>query len=87
LQEARDREYDKAEKQILSIIQWERDQWFWRKVNYNLGKPWAGACFQVQVEDQNGESQEFTTQDEIHEAIWNNIHLILRRLPQYVRGD
>jgi len=75
LQAARERENDVAEKQILSIIHRERDQRFWRRVNYTLGRPRAGACFQVQVEGQEGELQEYTTQDDIHDAIWDNIHL------------
>jgi hypothetical protein len=75
LQEARRKNNEEAEKQILAFIQRERDKSFWRKLNYTLGKPRAGACFQVQVEDANGESQDYTTQDEIHKAIWNNIHL------------
>jgi hypothetical protein len=75
LQEAWRKNNEEAEKQILAIIQRERDKSFWRKLNYTLGKPRAGACFQVQVEDANRESQEYTTQDKIHDAIWNNIHL------------
>ena len=28
----------------------------------------------VQVEDEDGNIEEFTTQEEVHEAIWSNIH-------------
>jgi hypothetical protein len=36
---ARGKEDDKAERQILSIIQQEKDKSFWQRINYVLGKP------------------------------------------------
>ena len=75
LQVAWERENNVAKKQILAIIHRERDQHFWQRVNYTLGRARAGACFQVQVKGQDGVLQEYTTQDETHAAIWDNIHL------------
>ena len=43
LQEAKDKEDDIAEKQILAIITKERERGKWRRINYVLGKQRAGA--------------------------------------------
>ncbi len=39
LDTAKEKEDKEAEKQILSIIQREKDRGFWRRLNYALGKP------------------------------------------------
>ena len=39
-----------------------------------MRKQLGGSIRVVQVEEGNGELVEYTTQAEVHEAIWNNIH-------------
>ncbi len=39
-----------------------------------MKKQFGGSVRVVQVEDDEGELVEFTTQAEVHEAIWSNIH-------------
>ena len=74
LDAAKEKEDDEAEKQILAIIQREKDRGFWRRLNYALGKPRGGACFKVQVDQGDGTVQEYTEKEQLQEAIWNNIH-------------
>ena len=63
-----------AEAEILGIIKRERERAFWRRVKYAMKKQSGGSVRVVQVEDGDGEMVEFSTQAEVHEAIWNNIH-------------
>ncbi len=65
LDAAREREDEEAASQILAIITREKDKCFWWRMTYALGKPRGGACFWVQVEEE---------EDVLHEAIWDNIH-------------
>jgi hypothetical protein len=74
LEVAREAENKEAENQILGIIKRERERAFWRKVKYKLGKRSGGSVQTVQVEDGEGNTEVFSTQDEVHEAIWSNIH-------------
>jgi hypothetical protein len=71
---AREKEDKKAEKQILAIIQQEKDKSFWRCINYILGKPRGGSYFKVQVEQEDGTVIEHSTQEDLQNAIWTNIH-------------
>jgi hypothetical protein len=50
------------------------DRSFWQSLNYALGKPRGGACFKVQVEQAEGTVKEINSKEELHEAIWDNIH-------------
>ncbi len=43
-------------------------------MTYDLGKPRGGACFRVQVDQGDGTTKEYTSQKEMQEAIWDNIH-------------
>ncbi len=43
-------------------------------MSYAMGKYQGGACFQVQVEQRDGTTAEYTSQSELQEPIWNNIH-------------
>jgi hypothetical protein len=43
-------------------------------MNYALGKLQGGACFKVQVEKEDNRMDEFTDKDDLHQAIWDNIH-------------
>jgi hypothetical protein len=74
LEIAKEREKEEAKRQILSIIQREKDKSFWRRLNYALGKPRGGACFKVQVEQDDGTVEEISGKDNLHEAVWENIH-------------
>jgi hypothetical protein len=71
---SKEKEDDKAAKQILAIIQREKDRSFWRRLNNALGKPRGGACFKVQVDKGDGNVQEYTEKEQLQEVIWNNIH-------------
>jgi hypothetical protein len=71
---AREREDKEAEKQILAIIQQEKDKSFWQRINYVLGKQRGGSCFKVQVEQEDGTVIEHSTQEDLQNAIWANIH-------------
>ena len=64
----------KAEDEILGIIKRERERAFWRRVKYAMKKQLGGSVRVVQVEDDEGELVEYTSQAEVHEAIWCNIH-------------
>ncbi len=58
----------------MEIIQKEKERKYWRRMNYTLGKPWGGACFKVQVKNVDGSVEEFTGQENLEKAIWDNIH-------------
>jgi hypothetical protein len=74
LDAAKEKEDEEAAKQILAIIQREKDRSFWCHLNYALGKPREGACFKVQVDQGDGTVQEYAEKEQLQEAIWNNIH-------------
>ncbi len=63
-----------SQKKILAIIQREKDRSFWWRLNYALGKKKGGGYFKVQMKREGGLVEEFTEQDQLHEALWNNIH-------------
>jgi hypothetical protein len=60
LDAAKETEDEEAAKQILAIIQREKDKSFWRRMSYSLGKPRGGACFRVQVKQADGTVQEYS---------------------------
>ena len=74
LETTKEKEDKEAERQILTIIQREKDRSFWWHLNYTLGKSWGGACFKVQVEQVEGTVEEINSKEELQEAIWDNIH-------------
>jgi hypothetical protein len=74
LEVAREEEDEEAERQILGIIKHEWEQVFWRRLKYTMKKQTGGSVQLVQVEDEDGNIEEFTMQEEVHEAIWSNIH-------------
>ncbi len=39
-----------------------------------LGKPRGGSCFKVQVEQEDGTVKEHSSQEDLQNAIWSNIH-------------
>ena len=74
LDAAKERAGEEAAKQILAIITWEKDKSFWRRMSYALGALWGDTCFRVQVGQPDGTVEESTGQENLQEAIWNNIH-------------
>jgi hypothetical protein len=74
LETTKEKEDEEAERQILAIILREKDTSFWWRLNYALGKPRRGACFKVQVEQAEGTVEEISGKEDLHEAIWENIH-------------
>jgi hypothetical protein len=76
LEKARESEDDNREKEILVIIQREKDRSLWRWLNYVMGKPCAGSVRRVLVEngDQEETLTENTTQESVQQAISDNIH-------------
>ncbi len=71
---AREKEDSNLEQQLLGIIKRERERSFWRKLKYVMGRKTGGSVQAVQVEDKEGNTETFTSQEDIHEAIWSNIH-------------
>ncbi len=74
LNKAKKKEDEEATRQILAIIQTEKERRYWRRMNYALGKPRGGACFKVQMEGVDGTVTKYTGKDELENAIWDNIH-------------
>jgi hypothetical protein len=72
-QESKD---EQQEKEILAIINQEKDRSFWRRINYVMGKARGGAVRRVLVHigDQEGTLTKNITQESVQEAIFTNIH-------------
>jgi hypothetical protein len=64
------------EREILAIIQREKDRSFWRCINYAMGKAKGGLVCHVITDDPHSEGQQIkhTTQALVQEAILDNIH-------------
>ena len=63
------------EKEILEIIQREKDRSFWRRINWVMGKARNGSVRRVLVgNEEEGTLIEHATQEMIEDAIFNNIH-------------
>jgi hypothetical protein len=73
---AREDGLNKAAVKILAFIKREQDRDFWRKLNYTCGKTKGGGPTSVQVprNGQDNQTNEYTTQSTVHEAIWANMH-------------
>jgi hypothetical protein len=75
LQEAKDKENERKEKEILAIIEHEKNKSLWRQLNYSMRKHRGGAPWQVLVEEgQEGNLIEYITQESVQKAIFDNIH-------------
>ena len=74
LEVARQEGNEDAEQHILGIIKRERKQAFWRRLKYSMASWKGGSVHLVQVEDAEGNVKVLSTQQEVHEAIWSNIH-------------
>ncbi len=77
LNNTKDAKDEQRGKEILAIIQREKDRSFWRRLNYFMGEPRSGLVRRVLVEDedQEGALTEFSTKESIQQAIFENIHL------------
>ncbi len=75
LARARDKDDSDKKREILAIIQREKDRSFWRRINYVMGKARSESVRRVLVEnDVEGTLMEFTTKEAVEEAIFTNIH-------------
>jgi hypothetical protein len=74
LEAAKEEENEEAVRQMLGIIKRECKCRFWRRVKYVMGKQHGGSVRSVQVEDERGKMEVFSTWEEVHKAIWSNIH-------------
>jgi len=74
LESAQEAGDDEAEKRILQIISRERDRAFWRRLNWALGAKRGNSVSAVQVEDGEGGIIEYTTQPEVQNALWREVH-------------
>lgn len=71
---ARSKNNSKAEKQILEIIEREKQRSFWRRLNYSMKKKSGNSVRIVQVENEAGDVTEHSTQTGVEKAIWEEIH-------------
>jgi hypothetical protein len=76
LMNAQESEDEQREKEILAIINQEKDRSFWRRINYVMGKARGGSVHRVLVNnrDQEGTMTKNITQESVQEAIFTNIH-------------
>ncbi len=74
LEAAKEEENEEAECQILALVKQECKCGFWRRVKYVMGTQHGGSVRSVQVENEEGTTEVFSTREEVHKAIWSNIH-------------
>ncbi len=76
LMNAQESKDEQREKEILAIINQEKDRSFWRRINYVMGKARRGSVHQVLINnrDQEGILTKNITQESKQEAIFTNIH-------------
>ena len=69
-------EDDTKEKEILAIIQREKDHSFWRRINFVIEKARGGLVWRVLTEngDDEGALSKHLTQETVQEAIFTNIY-------------
>ena len=66
--------HEESEKKILAIIQREKDRSFWGRLKYSMGKSRGGSVRSVKIEQDRGAIEESTTQQTVHEDVWDEIH-------------
>jgi hypothetical protein len=71
---ARIKNNEKAVKEILAIIDREKQRAFWRRMNYSMKEHKRKSVRIVQVQDEDGGITEHNTQETVEQAIWNEIH-------------
>jgi hypothetical protein len=84
LQKTKEVEDNWRKKEILAIIQREKDRSFWCWLNYFMGKAQLGLVWKVLVEDsrQEGTLTEYITQKSVQQVIFDNIHKIRLQLSE-----
>ena len=65
---------DEAAWQILNIIAREKQRTFWRKIQFACGKKKGESSSTVQVEGRKDMVIEYTTQEGVQTAIFENVH-------------
>ena len=63
-----------AEEKILAIIQREKERSFWRRMNFVMSKKTGRSVTMVLRERADGSIEEATTQDEVEQMVWEEIH-------------
>ena len=63
-----------AAQQILNIIAREKQRAFWKRIKFACGKKKGGSPSTVQVEGYNNKVVEYTTQEGVKTAIFENSH-------------
>lgn len=71
---ARAKRNAKAEKEILELIEREKQRAFWGSLNYSMKKKSGGSVRVVQVADEEGQVTEITDQQEVEQEILRQIH-------------
>ena len=61
---------EKSEKNILAIIQGEKDISFWGRLKYSMCKSRDASVRSVQIEQDREEINEATTQQTVHKPFW-----------------
>ena len=74
LEQARDKQDSEAERRILQILSRERNKSFWNRINWSLGKKRSSSVGAVQVSNEHGGVTELTSQQEVQDAIWREVH-------------
>ena len=72
----RDKGNYKKEQDVLDIIWREKDQSFWRRINYSMGKKRGAPPRRVVMENphREGELLEYDTQHTMQVAVFDNVH-------------
>jgi hypothetical protein len=52
----------------------EKDRAFWRRLNWSLGKRRGSSVSSVQMKDDDGETITYSTQEEVQNVIWSEVH-------------
>jgi hypothetical protein len=74
LRHARETDDETTENTILAIINHEYDRALWKSLNAAMKCQRGRSVQVVQVEQEDGAIQEYTGREEVHTAIWSNIH-------------
>ncbi len=76
LASTKEAQQEMREREILAIIQHEKDRSFWCCINYAMGKAKGGSVRCIITDDPHNKGQQIkhTTQASVQEAIFDNIH-------------
>jgi hypothetical protein len=73
---AREDRQEEVAAKIIAIIKRDQDRSFWRNINYTCRKTKGGSPTFVQIPKggQDNQTDKYTTQASVQEAIWANVH-------------